>query len=696
MKLILGDCNTKMKEIQENSIDSIVTDPPYGLNFMNCKWDVKVPGIDVWIECLRVLKPGGHLLCFAGTRTHHRMCCNIEDAGFEIRDLIAWIYGEGLPKSLDVSKSLDSHAKKTWLNISKALDKTGVDDIIKAWKTMSKNANNASETYTLIGGKGGKVIRGESSVQKNVQIVVSNEENQKSTLIESNNVSSVELTLKKKQTEIGTNTQKNDSVQENVVPHANQKKSSAVVYIVDTNFTEVNPMSKQEYSVVENVELNTPHSKRIVSFVVKKLLNRKAVSNSRRIYIVEIDVLGWLKESTVATIKVEEALKIFYGNPKSLNAEAIAVLCAELIEDLKPIILSQSKTFQNLDTKLKTDCASAINVTITESMMAHLITNTAGILKSETADKVAGTERKVIGKRIDIRSGKPKSWKQVRKGSGKALGEGWDRPNLRDREHCEDMTNLTAPATEAAKQWEGWGTGLKPAIEMISLARKPLSESTIAANVLKWGTGAINIDACRVEASRLDIEDQRAKDGSQVGKKIKNNVYGKGFVRTSAGNDKGRFPANVILDGSQMVLDLFPETKSGGNNPNNKPFSDPGIFGNIHRGSSSLNRSKGSAARFFYCAKSSKGERGNVDAYEMPLFDKTLPEVLNDHPTVKPIALMRYLCRLITPPDGVILDPFMGTGTTGIAAKEEGFDFVGIERDQHYFEIATQRLYNFL
>ena len=106
-----GDCLDVLKTMPDNSVDSIVTDPPYGLSFMGRKWDYDVPSVEIWEECLRVLKPGGHLLAFAGTRTQHRMACRIEDAGFEIRDMIAWLYGSGMPKNLDVSKAVDKHVK---------------------------------------------------------------------------------------------------------------------------------------------------------------------------------------------------------------------------------------------------------------------------------------------------------------------------------------------------------------------------------------------------------------------------------------------------------------------------------------------------------------------------------------------------------------------------------------------------------
>ena len=110
INLLLGDCGEVLKTLQENSVDSIICDPPYGLSFMGKKWDYDVPKVDIWKECLRVLKPGGYLLAFAGTRTQHRMAVNIEDAGFEIRDMIAWVYGSGFPKSLNIGKAVDKLA----------------------------------------------------------------------------------------------------------------------------------------------------------------------------------------------------------------------------------------------------------------------------------------------------------------------------------------------------------------------------------------------------------------------------------------------------------------------------------------------------------------------------------------------------------------------------------------------------------
>jgi site-specific DNA-methyltransferase (adenine-specific) len=393
IQLHCGNSLDVLATLGSNSVDSIITDPPYGLSFMGRKWDYDVPSKEIWEQCLRVLKPGGHLLAFAGTRTQHRMAVNIEDAGFEIRDMIMWCYGSGFPKSQNVGKAMDKAA--------------GVE------------------------GKRGPMKRG--------------------------------------------------------------------------------------------------------------------------------------------------------------------------------------------------------------------------------------------GERL------------ARLADGKRDGEGrWGDEVGRD-------PYTYVPATPEAQQWDGWGTALKPALEPITVARKPF-KGTVANNVLEHGTGAINIDGCRVTCDPADFGDPSRFQGARKGNDSWDR-QDKGMLDAGRsggwanGVPSGRWPANLIHDGSDEVTELFPETapSRAGLRRNRSGMgihdSEAGTFGkgDVFGG---FNDS-GSAARFFYCPKANKKDR----------------EDGNTHPTVKPTDLMAYLCRLVTPPSGIILDPFMGSGSTGKAAVREGFNFIGIDKEEEYVAIASKRLH---
>ena len=281
-----------------------------------------------------------------------------------------------------------------------------------------------------------------------------------------------------------------------------------------------------------------------------------------------------------------------------------------------------------------------------------------------------------------------------------------------------------------AGEWEGWGTALKPAHEPIVVARKPLS-GTVVENVQRFGTGALNIDGCRVATDEM----LRAGSGGLLshirsGKPYPNTREGEASAErtgatpsraaprsasTRGGSPSGRWPSNVIHDGSAEVRQAFPDAPGQqgvvtGDEPTANGFSGAVKYsGMIGRSPSAPPRVEAdrSAARFFYCPKTSRKDRDegceNIDkrplnwssgdqnpgSFQSPGTDRA---ARNHHPTVKPTELMRYLCRLVTPPGGVILDPFMGSGSTGKAAVLEGFRFIGIEREAEYFEIATARV----
>lgn len=413
--LINSDNLEVLKSLPDNSIDSVVTDPPYGISFMSKKWDYDVPSIELWKEVLRVLKPGGHILVACGTRTQHRMVVNIEDAGFEIRDVISWVYGSGFPKSLNIGKAID---------------------------------------------------------------------------------------------------------------------------------------------------------------------------------------------------------------------------------------------------------------------------------------KIQGNEREVVGK-----------WQPT----GKARLVGGKNPDgiFTKYEGAELKGELEL--TKGNSEYEGWGTALKPACEFFTLARKPISETNIAENVLKWGTGGINIDECRVG--------EREKEQFTGLKSGTINAYGNYFYEKS---DKplplGRFPANFIHDGSDEVVGLFPETSAPGCYPKGTFEKDSNCYGKyngVTREERFTFDTGGSASRFFYCAKASPSERNEgLEGLEVKQTgtyaqdewsrnnmgnspDNYREPVANHHPTVKPIALMEYLIRLITPKGGIVLDPFAGSGTTGIAAINLKVNYILIEREAEYCTIADARLKHF-
>ena len=294
---------------------------------------------------------------------------------------------------------------------------------------------------------------------------------------------------------------------------------------------------------------------------------------------------------------------------------------------------------------------------------------------SKALDKMAGAEREIIGYDEN---------KLTRYGPNREdqTWAGW-----RLHAPAQEAAKITTPATPAAKQWAGFGTALKPSHEDWWLFRKPLAEKTIAENVLRWGVGGINIDGCRISTKESTI---RPNGIGMFHADIKENI---------GGSISGRFPANLIHDGSPEVLAEF--AKAGESKSSTRKVSQTELNNNGYRESSvygkyNENRTErghidqGSAARFFqacpfteedyapfiYQAKASRSERGEG----------------NNHPTVKSLSLMRYLCRLITPPGGLILDPFAGSGTTCLAAKQEGFRFIGIEKEPEYAEIARRRI----
>ena len=418
-KIVYGDSLEELKKFEDNSIDAIVTDPPYGLSFMGKKWDYDVPSVEIWKECLRVLKPGAYLLSFSGTRTYHRMAINIEDAGFEIRDMISWLYGSGFPKSLNIGKQVD------------------------------KVLGNKREIV-------GEKIRGD--VEK-------------------------------------------------------AKQNGNTFAVADAN------------------------------------------KNNK-------DIFGYGKETL----------------------------------------------------------------------------------------------------------------------------------------------------TKGNSEWEGWGTALKPACEPIVVARKPLSEKNVALNVLKYGTGGINIDDCRISLNGERQPQGSAKRIYSKNQYNEDNTYGDNKQTPP----QGRFPANIILDeeAGEILDEQTGTLKSGDNCTRTKEgnFLEHGGLGKAGDVQKTYG-DKGGASRFFYCAKASKSERnlgcedfipkakceidkmgGEKCSMKTGSGNERNVAYKNNHPTVKPIKLMEYLVKLISKENSIILDPFLGSGTTLMACKKLNRNGIGIEREEEYIKIAKARI----
>ena len=303
-------------------------------------------------------------------------------------------------------------------------------------------------------------------------------------------------------------------------------------------------------------------------------------------------------------------------------------------------------------------------------------------------DKIQGNEREVVGSRKahDIR--------------GNALME------ASVPEYKKEQSVIDLEITKGSSDWEGWGTALKPAHEPMVLARKPIDEKSVADNVLKYGVGGINIDDCRVQCEPDDniVRPERTEaqaynffrggeeDQTNVRKTTQRQPRNEQSVWTdnnsgmkaegsmfADADPRGRYPSNVMHDGSKAVQDIFPYTKSG----KMKQHIEGGqynVYGKMYPRDVETIGDEGSASRFFYTAKTNQAER-NAGAN-------------NTHPTVKPVELMKYLVRLVTPKNGLVLDPFMGSGSTGMAAREEDFQFVGIEKEREYYEIAKARIKN--
>lgn len=594
MEILLGNNIDLLKMLPDNSVDSVVTDPPYGLSFMNKKWDYDVPSVELWKEVYRVLKHGGHVLSFGGTRTYHRMVVNMEDAGFEIRDQIMWLYGSGFPKSL---------------NIGKAIDQLRDNDANSTWQTT----------------KGNSEWEGWGTALKPAH---------------------EDLVLARKPFQF----------------------SSDFVYLYE--------------NIVYKLKVQICQSKLFAKDAKEIFMLSQKESNEGK-----LDFAQWsvekpfnTKEDLLVLMDMLQ-LELTEGNT-TLN---IVLLWLNILADLWNIL----NTYIT-----ETESNTIIELRILNSLEWESIFQNITLLKD---NKTNGLIANVL-----------------------TAESVFSVLNLK----LSDILTHSAKESATLKVEE---KNFVPNSNPICLARKPLSEKSVAENVLKHGTGGINIDGCRINFQNdEDRKESTAKNQhADFGTKpmTNNNVYGDySMIQPKNYDPQGRFPANVIHDGSDEVLKGFPETKSGNiysgtyNNRAKKRNVAYGDFNGSENYNPTHNGDIGNASRFFYCAKASKKDRDeglndfeknksgslnfrnpslsgrSEDAISVKKMGGITNPRANFHPTVKPTELMRYLCRLITPPNGIVLDPFMGSGSTGKGAILEGFDFIGMELDAEYVEIAKARI----
>jgi DNA modification methylase len=631
VELHSGDCLAMLPTLAESSIDSCVTDPPYHLTsimkrsygrlstgFMGQKWDGGDVAFrpEVWREILRVLKPGAHLLAFGGTRTFHRMVCAIEDAGFEVRDTIMWVYGSGFPKSHDVSKGIDRAGGQPWSAFASLLDR-----LIKA----------AGFNYTTFDRALG-------------------------------------------------------------IPSAG---SNSCYWVRTEEFTDLYDKAEREVLAVE-YRKNAPSgivSAGRESIDVARLITAPATASA-------LQWQGWGTALKPATENICYAQKPnVFGHDYDIIGSQISDLESSLWSMLPA--KTAERNFGLSQSEFDAACASAqwsadernnTRAALSEAMgtarFVLAITSSLNTVSSwkrtwaegSRPESMSTTETE-LSTTIGLRTLKFCLSKITPASIMRAHRSGlWSIANASTAERVFDATlrrligilesHALGNATEQFAT-RSLDVGASISTSPICLARKPLSEKTVAANVLRWNCGALNIDACRVGTEDMSAQwDREWNDNTgELGKR-----YPQDGRERGKNVAPGRWPANLIHDGSEEVLAGFPETDgaiSNGRKGVQGLYEDGiGIAGQVPSYADS-----GSAARFFYTTKADSDDR-----------------LGSKHPTVKPIDLIQYLIRLVTPKGGVVLDPFAGTGTTGEAAWREGTRAVLIEREEEYQSDIRRRM----
>ncbi len=570
-----------MKRMPDNFLDSIVTDPPYGISFMGKKWDYSIPDVATFTECLRVLKPGGYLLCFCGTRTQHRMAVNIEDAGFELRDIIAWVYG-------CLSEDTEILTINGWERYNKNIAFNPVlcylcneNKFEFHVPTKSYHYENKHTAYRIQSDNTDQIV------SRNHRVIVERSGRKEfayaETLEQQENIPFLESLSDLPETiyypEQGTSITKQDLLH-TVQKQITSEKQNFANYPNRTTTKDINNLPCVPQTSVETECVVKENKKsNLLKSVQRETEGHKFDSKQIRQNRFEISrnwITGGIKSCMegrcdlfqktweLFTYKIREVSDRIYGHGSKRR------ICNGTPIDNGKInkqnafknrgcssLKSQPAGQQDRESNVVSNQSSTQTTRITRATITPIeykgnvwcvevptgafvarrngkifITGNSGFPKSldvsKAIDKKFGAEREVIGSRIadDIRSG-----------------------NFINQESKTHEILITSPASDSAKQWQGWGTALKPAMELITMARKPLNENTVADNVLKYGTGGINIDGCRVETNpevddmlrtveRKEREAPLWKDGS--GFKNENN-------KLTGVPSSGRFPANLIV-----------------------------------------------------------------------------------------------------------------------------------------------------
>ena len=772
----VGDCLEWLRSLPDNSVDSVVTDPPYGLGkepdarevlrawldgeeykpggsgFMGRAWDAFVPSPPVWAECLRVLKPGGHLLAFAGTRTYDWIVMGVRLAGFEVRDMVGWIYG-------CLSDDTEILVDGKWQHYSKAIEGRlalcyDAERDEYQWQPIRELVEYEYDDTAFS-------IRGDHTdqlVSRNHRCLVERGGGYTFTLAETLEREARVPVLESVQGLLealpvpheGTGSsqsvlQQGMRARAEAGTYATIRTQGAVHGMPGVRHDEVDAgfMGKAAKSCILQPIMPRQDDQRADSDCPQVQPNRDEVSRHRACDGAQSGVEGRCDvfpqtrqlqadqvRSMPAGVHADGAQGwVHHGAPADSRASYGPVSIENRSGASRESRSARQQSGESSGVFEQSGSQAVRGAGYTRSDLARVepmhyrgkvwcirvdsgafvarrngkvfVTGNSGFPKSldvsKAIDSAAGAEREVVG---EGQCGKSAGMKSL--GASGFKGGG--------------LFNITAPATEAARQWAGWGTAMKPAVEPVVMARKPL-EGTVAQNVLKWGTGGINVDGCRIDAEK-PIPAHHATNGAAGHTFGKRNEYVPGSAGTQF-QTAGRWPANIIHDGSPEVLAVFPQAdgrnpqgvKVNTKTPTGSPIGKVTYGGGHAESQTVVYNDTGSAARFYYAAKASRSEREHgLDALPRGIIDPTreLDSAGRDnprsgagrsgsgraniHPTVKPVDLMRYLLRLVTPPGGLTIDPYAGSGTTGVAAVHEGFQFKGCELETPHALIAVTRI----